>query len=81
MIGKALKASIALVAILRSADAVSADNLIDRIAIVRDRIRRVVEQAAAQQGAAYDDRVSQLLEQPNKEFDEHLAQRVALDER
>jgi hypothetical protein len=34
-----------------------------RIAIVRDNLRQLVEQAAAQSGASDDDRASQLKEQ------------------
>jgi uncharacterized small protein (DUF1192 family) len=43
--------------------------LADRIAIVRDNIRQITEQAAAQSGAADEDRNSDRLAAQNEELD------------
>jgi hypothetical protein len=56
----------------------SRSELDDRIAILRDNIRQLVEQAAAQGGAADDEHVSLLLEQQNNELESLIAQRDAL---
>jgi hypothetical protein len=56
----------------------SAAELDDRIAILRDNIRQLVEQAAAQSGNADDDRTSDRIAQQSNELDELVQQREAL---
>jgi uncharacterized small protein (DUF1192 family) len=47
----------------------SSTELADRIAIVRDNIRQITEQAAAQSGAADEDRNAERLSIQNEELD------------
>jgi hypothetical protein len=47
----------------------SDSELADRIAIVRDNIRQITEQAAAQSGAADEDRNADRLAAQNEELD------------
>lgn len=49
-----------------------------RIAIVRDNLRQLVEQAAAQSGAADDDRVSRRIAQYEAELEQLKEQRETL---
>ncbi len=50
----------------------------DRIAIVRDNIRQLIEQAAAFSGAADEDRNADRLAEQNEELDRLVKQRDAL---
>ena len=50
----------------------SSSELADRIAIVRDNIRQITEQAAAVSGAADEDRNADRLATQNEELDELL---------
>jgi uncharacterized small protein (DUF1192 family) len=56
----------------------SAAELDDRIAILRDNIRQSIEQAAAASGEGNDERISDRLEKQNEELDRLVAQRDAL---
>jgi uncharacterized small protein (DUF1192 family) len=47
----------------------SASELADRIAILRDNIRQLTEQAAAQSGAANEERTADRLATQNEELD------------
>ena len=47
----------------------STSELADRIAILRDNIRQITEQAASQSGAADEDRNADRLAQSNDELD------------
>lgn len=47
----------------------SASELSDRIAVLRDNIRQITEQAAAQSGAADEERNSERLAQQTDELD------------
>jgi len=49
-----------------------------RIAIARDNIRQLIEMAAAQSGAADEDRNADRLAQQNEELDRLVQQRDAL---
>jgi hypothetical protein len=50
----------------------------DRIAILRDNIRQLIEQAAANSGAADEDRNADRIAQQNEELDKLVKQRDAL---
>jgi uncharacterized small protein (DUF1192 family) len=50
----------------------SSSELADRIAIIRDNIRQITEQAAAVSGAADEDRNADRLAAQNEELDELL---------
>ena len=50
----------------------SAADLADRIAIIRDNIRQITEQATAQSGAADEERNADRLAIQNEELDELL---------
>jgi hypothetical protein len=50
----------------------SSSELADRIAIVRDNIRQITEQAAALSGAADEERNADRLTEQNEELDELL---------
>jgi hypothetical protein len=50
----------------------------DRIAIIRDNIRQLIEQAAANSGAADEDRNADRIAQQNEELDKLVKQRDAL---
>ncbi len=56
----------------------SLPELEDRIAIVRDNIRQLIEQAAAFSGAADEDRNADRLAEQNEELDRLTKQRDAL---
>jgi len=57
---------------------VSLQELDARIAIVRDNIRQLIEQAAAQSGAGDEDRNADRLAQQNDELERLLRERDAL---
>ena len=44
--------------------------LVDRIAILRDNLRQLTEQAAAQSGAANEERMAERIETQSKELDD-----------
>jgi hypothetical protein len=46
--------------------------LVDRIAILRDNLRQLTEQAAAQSGAASEERLAERIETQSKELDDFL---------
>ncbi|MGA2998010.1 hypothetical protein [Bradyrhizobium sp.] len=50
----------------------SAAELANRIAILRDNLRQLTEQAAAQSGAANEERLADRIETQSKELDELL---------
>jgi uncharacterized small protein (DUF1192 family) len=50
----------------------SASELANRIAILRDNLRQLTEQAAAQSGAANEERLADRIETQSKELDELL---------
>jgi hypothetical protein len=52
----------------------SASELADRIAMVRDNIRQITERAAAEAGAADEERNAGLLERQTDELDALLAE-------
>ena len=56
----------------------SLPELNDRIAILQDNIRQLVEQAAAASGAQNEERASERLDQQNAELDKLTKQRDAL---
>ncbi len=57
---------------------VSLAELDKRIAIVRDNIRQLIEQAAAQSGAEDEDRNADRIARQNEELDRLMKQRDAL---
>jgi hypothetical protein len=56
----------------------SLPELNDRIAILRDNIRQLIEQAAGAAGAEVEERISERLEQQNAELEKLLKVRDAL---
>lgn len=56
----------------------SAAELDDRIAVLRDNIRQLIEQAAAASGEQTESRIADRLTQQNEELDKLTAQRDAL---
>jgi hypothetical protein len=50
----------------------SPTELANRIAILRDNLRQLTEQAAAQSGAASEERIANRIETQSKELDELL---------
>jgi hypothetical protein len=50
----------------------SASELANRIAILRDNLRQLTEQAAAQSGAANEERLADRIETQSKELEELL---------
>ena len=56
----------------------SASELDDRIAVLRDNIRQLVEQAAGLSGNADDDRTSDRITQQSAELEKLLARREAM---
>ena len=54
----------------------SAADLADRIAIIRDNIRQITEQATAQSGAADEERNADRLAIHNEELDELLKEQA-----
>jgi hypothetical protein len=59
-------------------ETLSASELGDRIAVLRDNIRQLVEQAAALSGSADDDRTSLRIGAQSNELEELVARREAL---
>jgi hypothetical protein len=59
-------------------DALSASELDDRIAILRDNIRQLLEQAAAQSGAGDEARASDRIAEQTKELEQLVEAREAL---
>ena len=59
-------------------DELSAPELDDRIAVLRDNIRQLVEQAAGLSGNADDDRTSGRITQQSAELEKLLARREAM---
>lgn len=59
----------------------SRPELDDRIAILRDNIRQLTEQAAAQSGAGDDERTSERIAQQTEELEKLVAERDAADKR
>jgi uncharacterized small protein (DUF1192 family) len=59
----------------------SRSELDDRIAILRDNIRQLVEQAAAVSGAQNEERTADRIVQQEAELDKLVAQRDALDKK
>ena len=57
----------------------SAAELDDRIAILRDNIRQLIEQAAAASGEQNESRTADRLTQQNEELEKLVAQREAMD--
>jgi uncharacterized small protein (DUF1192 family) len=62
-------------------DNLSRSELDDRIAILRDNIRQLVEQAAAASGAQNEERTADRIAQQEAELDKLVAQREALDKK
>jgi hypothetical protein len=56
----------------------SLPQLEDRIAIIRDNIRQLVEQAAANSGAGDEDRIANRIAQQTDELESLIKQRDAL---
>ncbi|MCA6122635.1 hypothetical protein J6500_12130 [Bradyrhizobium sp. WSM 1704] len=56
----------------------SLSELNDRIAILRDNIRQLIEQAAGASGAEVEERISERLEQQNAELEKLVAAREAM---
>jgi uncharacterized small protein (DUF1192 family) len=56
----------------------SLPELDDRIAILRDNIRQLVEQAAAASGAGSEERIADRIAQQEAELDKLVAQRDAM---
>ncbi|ERF80289.1 hypothetical protein JQ559_31470 [Bradyrhizobium viridifuturi] len=56
----------------------SLSELNDRIAILRDNIRQLIEQAAGAAGAEVEERIAERLEQQNEELERLLKARDAL---
>ena len=50
----------------------SATEIADRIAVLRDNLRQLTEQAAAQSGAANEERLADRIETQSRELDELL---------
>lgn len=59
-------------------DPLSASEMDDRIAILRDNIRQLVEQAAAQSGAGDDARISDRIAEQTRDLEQLLEAREAL---
>jgi hypothetical protein len=56
----------------------SRSELNDRIAIIRDNVRQLIEQAAAASGAESEERISERLERQNEELEKLIKARDAL---
>ena len=56
----------------------SLPELNDRIAVLRDNIRQLIEQAAGAAGAQSEERISERLAQQNEELDKLTKERDAL---
>jgi hypothetical protein len=59
-------------------ETLSAGELDDRIAILQDNLRQLVEQAAAFSGSADDDRTSMRISEQSSELEDLLARRETL---
>ncbi len=59
----------------------SRDELNDRIAIIRDNIRQLTEQAAGSSGAADEERTANRIADQQAELDRLVAQRDAMDKK
>ena len=59
----------------------SRDELDDRIAMLRDNIRQLTEQAAAFSGAADEERAANRIAEQQDELDRLVAQRAKLDKK
>jgi uncharacterized small protein (DUF1192 family) len=62
---------------IMSDSSLSLPELEDRIAITRDNIRQLIEQAAAQSGAGDEDRNADRIAQQNEELERLIKQRDA----
>lgn len=62
-------------------DNLSLPELQDRIAILRDNIRQLVEQAAGSSGGQDEERTADRIAQQTEELDRLLAQRDALEKK
>ncbi len=60
---------------------ISLPDLDDRIAIARDNIRQITEQAAASSGAADEERNANRMVEQQEELDKLIAQRDALQKK
>jgi len=60
-------------------DELSLPELRDRIAILRDNIRQLVEQAAGSSGGRDEERTADRIAQQTEELDKLIAQRDALE--
>jgi hypothetical protein len=58
-------------------DNLSATELDDRIAVLRDNIRQLIEQAAAQSGTGHDERTSERITAQSAELERLIEQREA----
>ena len=56
----------------------SLSELNDRIAIIRDNIRQLIEQAAGASGAESDERIAERIERQNEELEKLIKARDAL---
>ncbi len=56
-------------------DTLSIAELDDRIAILRDNLRQLVEQAAGSSGAGDEERTAERIDQQNAELDKLVAER------
>ena len=56
----------------------SLSELNDRIAILRDNIRQLIEQAAGASGAESDERIAERIERQNEELEKLIKARDAL---
>jgi uncharacterized small protein (DUF1192 family) len=63
------------------ADNLSLPELQDRIAILRDNIRQLVEQAAGASGGQNEERTADRIAQQTAELDKLVAQRDALEKK
>jgi len=63
---------------MSNSSALSLSELEERIAIIRDNIRQLIEQAAALSGAGDEDRNADRIAQPNEELERLTKQRDAL---
>ena len=59
-------------------NSLSLSELNDRIAVIRDNIRQLVEQAAASSGAQYEERTSGRIAQQQEELDKLVKARDAM---
>jgi uncharacterized small protein (DUF1192 family) len=59
-------------------DYLSRSELDDRIAVLRDNLRQLVEQAAAVSGAQSEERIAERIDQQTAELDRLVAQRDAM---